>query len=107
MFSVTFHIELIPPLTPEQLNGGFIRRELMGRQQINGFYLFQRSLCIGIEYAQAIDLIVEEIQTIRAIAAHRIEVEQRAARSIFTVLHDLVHMTITRTVELRSQGITR
>ena len=107
MFGITFHVEPVAPLAAEQFDGGFIRRELMGGQQINGVHFLQRALGVGVEHAQAVDLIIEEIQTIRLVAAHWIEIQQRTARRVFAVLHHLIDMAVTGSVKLHAQGIAR
>ena len=107
MFGITLHVEPVAPLAAEQFDGGFIRRELMGGQQINGVHFLQRALGVGVEHAQAVDLIIEEIQTIRLVAAHWIEIQQRTARRVFAVLHHLIDMTVTGSVKLHAQGIAR
>ena len=107
MFGIALHVEPVAPLAAEQFDGGFIRRELMGGQQINGVHFLQRALGVGVEHAQAVDLIIEEIQTIRPVAAHRIEIQQRTARRVFAVLHHLVDMSIAGSVQLHAQGIAR
>ena len=77
----------------------------MRRQQVNFCHCFQCALIIDIEQAQAVDLIIEKVDAIGLIAAHREQVEQGAARGVFAVLHDLINMTITRLLKLIAQPI--
>ncbi|MNC09027.1 hypothetical protein D3C75_566420 [compost metagenome] len=105
MLRIAFDLKLIAPLAAEQLDGGFVGRELVGGQQVNGLNFLQRTLGIGIKQAQAVDFIIEEIQAIGLGAAHREQVEQGAAGGVFPVLHHLIHMAITGAVELDAQGI--
>ena len=107
MFRIALHFESITPLTAEQFNCRFIGRKFVRGQQIDGFYFLQRALAVNVKYAQAIDFIIKKIKTIRQVAAHREKIQQRAARGVFAVLHNLVNMAITGTVQLRTQGITR
>ncbi|MNS41486.1 hypothetical protein D3C72_738370 [compost metagenome] len=62
---------------------------------------------VRVEYPQAVDFIIKEIQTVRLIAAHRVEIQQCAARGVFAVLHHLIDVAIACAVELRTQGIAR
>ena len=105
MLGVALDVKLIAPLAAEELNSGFVGREFVGRQQVDGLHFLQRALGIGIKQAQAVDFVVEKVQTIRLFTAHRVEVEQRAAGGVLPVLHDLIDMAIARAVELYAQAI--
>ena len=102
MFRIALHFEGIAPLAAEQFNCRFICRKFVRGQQIDRFYFFQRTLAVNVKYAQAIDFIIKKIKTIRQLTPHREEIQQRAVRGVFAVLHNLVNMAITCAVQLGS-----
>ena len=102
MFRIALHFEGIAPLAAEQFNCRFIGRKFVRGQQIDLFYFLQRALAIDVKHSQAVDFIIKEIKTIRQLTPHREEIQQRAARGVFAVLHHLVNMAITGAVQLGS-----
>ena len=102
MFWIALHFEGITPLAAEQFNCRFIGRKFVRGQQIDLFYFLQRALAIDVKHPQAVDFIIKEIKTIRQLTPHREEIQQRAARGVFAVLHHLVNMAITGAVQLGS-----
>ncbi len=94
MLGIALHLKAVAPLAAEQLNSGLVGGELVRRQQVNGRHFLQRALAVNVEQAQAVDFIVKEIKAIGLIATHREQVEQRAAGSIFAVLHHLIDMAV-------------
>ena len=107
MLGIALDLKLVAPLAAEQFDGGFVGRELVRWQQVDGLHFLQRTLGVSVKQAQAVDLIIEEIQTIRQRATHREEIEQGAAGGVLPVLHHLIHMAITCAVELDAQCIPR
>ncbi len=77
----------------------------MRGQQIDGLDLLQRTLGIRVKQTQAVDFIIKKVEAIRLFAAHRKEIQQRAARRVFAMLHHLIDMPITGAVKLRAQSV--
>ena len=100
MLCVALHLEGIAPLAAKQFDRRFVGWELVGGQQIDGVDFFQRALGVRVKQAQTVNFIVEEIQTIGLFAAHRVQIQQRAAGSVFAMFHDLINMPVTSAVEL-------
>ena len=67
--------------------------------------LVGRALVGGIEAAQAVDLVAEEIEPQRQLLARREEVDQRAAHRIFAMLGDGVGALVAERVQLRDQRL--
>ena len=107
MFGVPLDLKTVAPLATEQLNRRLIGRELMCGQQINGGHLFQRTLAVDVEQAQAVDFIIEEVEAVGLLATHREQVKQGAAGGVLPVFHYLIHMAIAGAVQLSAQGVTR
>jgi hypothetical protein len=71
-----------------------VQRDLAAGQQFDAVDPLQRTLRFRIEHADRVDLVVEQFQTERRVAAHRIHVEQAAADGeIARVLH-LRHVAV-------------
>ncbi len=107
MLRLAAHVEQLAPASAEQLDRRFVGRELVSRQQINRRHRFQRALAVDVEQPQAVDLVVEKVDAVGLLAAHWKEIEQRAARSVFTMLHHLVDVAIARLFQLVAQAIAR
>ena len=107
MFRVAFHLKGVAPLAAKQFDCRFIGREFVRRQQIYGVDFFQRALGIGVKQTQAVNFIIKKIKTIGKLAAHREQVQQRTARGVFTVFHDLINVAISGAFQLFTQRVTR
>ena len=64
----------------------FLQRELTCRQQAHRFNLVDRALGLGVEGAQGLDFVVEQVDPVRQFAAHREQVDQRAAHGELAML---------------------
>ena len=62
-------------------------------------------MAVGVEDAEALDLVVEQVDAQWCAGAHREEIEQRAAHRVFTVLHHLPHAGVTRLVQAPAERI--
>ena len=79
------HIEAFAKACAEVGDGLFIQRELAGRQQADRLDLVDRALGFRVEGAQGFDFVVEQVDAIRQLAAHREQVDQGAAYGELTV----------------------
>jgi len=107
MLGIAFHFKAVAPLAAEQLDGGLIGGEFVRREQVNGRHFLQRALAVDVEQAQAVDFIVKKIEAVGLVAAHREQIEQRAAGSIFAMLHHLIDMAVAGPLKLIAQRIAR
>ena len=55
----------------------------------------QAALAVGVEGADAVDLVVEQIHTVGLQGAHGEQVDQAAAHRVFARAYDLGHMNCT------------
>ena len=69
-------LELFAILAAKQLDGGFIGGKLPGRQQADALDRLAGALGLGVERADGVHLVVEEVDAIGAAAAHGEEIEQ-------------------------------
>ncbi len=72
----------------------FLHRELARRQQAHRIHLVDRTLGLGVEGAQRLDLVIEQVDAVGQLAAHREQVDQRAAHGEFAMLVDGVDAAI-------------
>ena len=76
-----------------------LQRKLSRRQQTNGVHLVDGALVFRIEGAQGLDFVVEQVDAIGQFAAHREQVDQRAAHGEFAVLVHRVDVAIAAGLE--------
>jgi len=92
----------IEALTEARLETGdrvFLQGKLAGRQQANGVHLVDGTLVFRIEGAQRLDFVVEQVDPEGQFAAHREQIDQRAAHGEFTVLIHRVDIAIAAGLE--------
>ena len=87
----------------EALDAVGVEQRLGRGHQDERLGLVGRTLIGGIEPAQAVDLVAEEIEPQRQLFARREDVDQRSANGIFAMLGDGVGALITERVELPDQ----
>ena len=78
-----------------------VHREFTTRQQADLGHRVQAALAVGVEGADAVDLVVEQVDAIRHAAAHREQVDQRAAHGVFAGADDLAHVAVAGQRQLR------
>ena len=103
MLRVAAHLKGFPPLTAEQLDSIFIRREFVSRQQIDRIHFIEGALGVDIKGAQAVDFIIKEINPERQFAAHRKQIQQCAANGELAVLQYLFDTAVTALNQLFTQ----
>ena len=80
-------------------------RELAGGEQLDALDSARGALAVGIEDAQALDLVVEQVDAQRRIGTHWKEIEQRAPHRVLPVLHHLADTRIPGPVETPAEGL--
>ncbi len=81
------------------------QRRFARGQQVNPLQLFARSLRVGVEKTDAVDIAVEQIDPVRAFRAHREDIEQRSPHGELAVRRDLRHCGIARERQPLAQGV--
>ena len=76
-----------------------------GRQQADFGDRVERSLRVGVERLDALDVVAEEVEPVRQRAAHRVEIDQPAAHAELSRRDDLRHVLVARERELRAQRV--
>src|SRR5262249_7167822 len=82
-------LELLAEVLAEPRARLLVGRELARRQQVHVVHLVDRALRVDVERAQALDLVVEQVDTVGQGAAHRKQVDHAAAKAIFARRNDL------------------
>lgn len=95
--------ERLAPAAAKRGARGFVEREFAARQQPHVAHRVEAALRVGIERADRVDLIVEQVDPVRQRRAHREQVDQRAAHAVFAGPHDLTHVFVAGERELRFQ----
>ena len=98
-------LEPPPPRAPERRHRVRGRRELAGREQLDAVDPARGTLAVGIEQAQALDLVVEKIDAQRRFGPHGEEIEQRAPHRVLAVLHHLADARVSGAVESPAKGV--
>ncbi len=94
-------------LAPARPKGGarcFVHRKLAARQEPHLGHRVEAALAVGVEGADRIDLVAEQVDPVRHGRAHREQVDQAAAHRVFAGRDDLAHMGVARERELGAQG---
>ncbi|MCY1518552.1 hypothetical protein D9M68_532730 [compost metagenome] len=87
-------VEALAEAPTEIGHGLLVQRELACRQQADRLDLVDRALGFRVEGAQRLDLVVEQVDAVGLVAAHREQVDQRAAHGELAVLVDGVHAAV-------------
>ena len=97
--------ELLAIARAEALDAVRVEQRLGRGHQRERLGLVGRALVGGVEAADALDLVAEEIEPERQLLAGREQVDQRAAHGIFAMLGDGVGALIAERVQLRDQSL--
>ena len=89
----------------ERAHGVAVERYFARGQNVEPRQRFTRALCVRIEVTQAVDLVVEEIDAQRCVAAHGEQVDDGAAHSELAMLCHLRDAQITGVREARRKRI--
>ena len=97
-------VEALAPAAPEGRACRFVQRELAAGQQLDGLDRIQAALGVGVEGAQAVQFVVEEVQPVGQRRAHREQVDEATAHRVFTGAQHLLDMLVAGQRELGLQG---
>ena len=87
-------IEAFVPIQLETLDSGTVKGVLASRQQFDRGHFLDGALALRVERAQAVDVVIQQIDPVGQLAAHGVDVEQGAAQSKLTVFIDRVDVEI-------------
>jgi hypothetical protein len=87
-------LEDLAPTAAEGGAGGFVEGEFAAGQQAHVFHRIEAALRVGVERADRVDLIVEQIDPVRQRRAHRKQVEQRTAHAVLAGAHNLADVLV-------------
>jgi hypothetical protein len=82
---------------------GLVHRELAARQQAHLGHGVEAALAVGVEGADRVDLVVEQVDPVGLRRAHREQVDQPAAHRVFAGADHLRHVLVAGQGELRLQ----
>ena len=97
-------VKALAPAAPEGRACRFVQRELAAGQQLDGLDRVQAALGVGIEGAQAVQFVIEEVQPVGQRRAHREQVDEAAAHRVFAGAQHLFDMLVTGQRELGLKG---
>ena len=80
-----------------------VHREFAARQQAHLGHRVERALRVGVEGADRIDLVAEQVDAVGHRRAHREQVDQAAAHRVFARRDDLAHVRVAGQRQLRLQ----
>jgi hypothetical protein len=92
--------ELLAPARAEGGARGLVHRELAAGQQAHLGHRVQAALAVGVEGADRVDLVAEQVHAVGHRAAHREQVDQPAAHRVFARRHHLADMLVAGQREL-------
>jgi hypothetical protein len=96
-------VELFAPARAEGRARGVVEREFAARQQTHLGHRVQAALTVGVEGADRVDLVAEQVHAVGHGRAHREQVDQAAAHRVLAGRHDLTHVRVACERELRLQ----
>ncbi len=82
------------------VQGGFARR-----QQLNALQFVERTLRLGIEAPNAVDVSIQQIDAVRSVRTHRENIDERTPNRELAMRHDLSDRGITGHRQLRAQRL--
>src|SRR6185503_19995846 len=86
---------------------GIVGREFTRRQQADVIDFVNTSLGVGVECADAVHFVVEQLDAVRYWAPHRKQIDKAAANAKFARRDDLSDMGIAGETQLLAQGFGR
>ncbi len=98
------HVEAFAKARLEACDFLFLQREFTGGQQAYRLDLVDGALSVRVEGAQRFDLIIEQVDTKRQLAAHREQIDQRPAHGELAVFVDRVHIPVAAGFQTRTHG---
>ena len=97
-------VKALAPAAPEGRACRFVQRELAAGQQLDSLDRIQAALGVGVEGAQAVQFVVEEVQPVGQRRAHREQVDEATAHRVFAGAQHLLDMLVAGQRELGLQG---
>ena len=102
---IRVHLETVVPVHLETADGAAIQGVFTGRQQADGLHLFHGALGLRVETAQAVDLVVQQVDPVGQFAAHGVDIQQGAAQGELAVLVDGLHVHIAVALQVATKAV--
>ncbi len=99
------YVEAGVPSVLKAANAGFVQRILAARKQVNDVKLFRAALGFRVKAAQGINFIVKQVNAVGLAATHGVQVQQRAANGVFTVLVNRVNVAVAALLQSMAHGL--
>ncbi len=96
-------LEALAPARAKGVSRRLVHRKLAPGQKAHVGHRVEAPLGVGIEGADRVDLVAEQIDAIRHVRAHREQVDQAAAHRVLARRNDLAHVRVAGERELRLQ----
>ena len=93
-------VEQFAPAAAELGAGRFVHGEFAPGQQAHFGHRVQAALAVGVEGADGVDLVVEQVHAVGHQRAHGEQIDEAAAYRVFAGADDLAHMVVARHGEL-------
>ena len=93
--------EQFAPAAAELRPRRVVHRKFTTRQQPHFGHRVQAALAVGVEGADAVDLVVEQVHAVRYGRTHREQINQPTAHRVFARAHHLRDVAVARQRELR------
>ena len=84
---------------------GVVERKFARRQEPHVTHRIEASLRVGVEGADRLDFVAEQVEPVRQRRAHRVEVDQAPAHAEFAGRDDLRDVRVAGESELRAQRV--
>ena len=98
-------LEFFAEVAAESVLAGFVQREFARRQQADILDRVDAALGVRVEGADALDLVVEQVDAVGQRTAHREQVDDAAAHAVFAGAQHLGDVGIAGQGQLAAQGI--
>ena len=97
--------ETLAPGPPEPADAVLVQGDLPGREPVDRVHPLGGALGLGVEGAQAVDAVVEQVDPVGDGAAHGEQVDQGAAHRELPVLHHLPDAAVPRGLQAHAQAL--
>ena len=94
-------LDALAPACAKSRARGLVHGEFAPRQQAHFGHGIKAALAVGVEGANGVHFIAEQVHAVRHRRAHGEEVDEATAHGVFTRRHDLAHVLIACQCQLR------
>ena len=88
------HVEALAQRGQYLRQAGLVHRHFAAGQHLHRRDLVQRALRFGVEFADGVDVLVQQLDAQRRVGAHRVDIEQATAHGEIARVHHLRHVAV-------------